>query len=276
MLKVGKTLAAKKMDLNLKGKIAFISGSTSGIGFTTARILLEEGMKVYINGRKEETVNTAVTELKNTTESNEVYGIVADFRNPEEVMRLLQELPEIDVLVNNVGIYNSQTFFETTSKQWEEQFQVNLMSGVSLSNHCLQKMLCKKWGRIIFISSECAYLVPNDMISYSATKAAIHALSRGLSQLTRGTGVTVNTVVPGSTLSEGAKHFIADKAVKEGSNPKTVERDFFRKERTQSLLERFASTDEVATTIAYLCSPLSSATNGTVIKVDGGSTGSVF
>ena len=133
------------MDLNLKGKIAFISGSTSGIGFTTARILLEEGMKVYINGRKEETVNTAVTELKNTTESNEVYGIVADFRNPEEVMRLLQELPEIDVLVNNVGIYNSQTFFETTSKQWEEQFQVNLMSGVSLSNHCLQKMLCKKW-----------------------------------------------------------------------------------------------------------------------------------
>ena len=264
------------MDLNLKGKIAFISGSTSGIGFTTARILLEEGMKVYINGRKEETVNTAVTELKNTTESNEVYGIVADFRNPEEVMRLLQELPEIDVLVNNVGIYNSQTFFETTSKQWEEQFQVNLMSGVSLSNQCLKKMLCKKWGRIIFISSECAYLVPNDMISYSATKAAIHALSRGLSQLTRGTGVTVNTVVPGSTLSEGAKHFIADKAVKEGSNPKTVERDFFRKERTQSLLERFASTDEVATTIAYLCSPLSSATNGTVIKVDGGSTGSVF
>ena len=264
------------MDLNLKGKIAFISGSTSGIGFTTARILLEEGMKVYINGRKEETVNTAVTDLKKITESSEVFGIVADFRNPEEVIRLLQELPEIDVLVNNVGIYNSQSFFETTSKQWEEQFQVNLMSGVSLSNHCLRKMLYKKWGRIIFISSECAYLVPNDMISYSATKASIHALSRGLSQLTVGTGVTVNTVVPGSTLSEGAKHFIADKATKEGSNPKTVEIDFFRKERTQSLLERFASTDEVATTIAYLCSPLSSATNGTVIKVDGGSTGGVF
>ncbi|MFQ3340617.1 MAG: NAD(P)-dependent dehydrogenase (short-subunit alcohol dehydrogenase family) [Flavobacteriaceae bacterium] len=264
------------MDLNLKGKIAFISGSTSGIGFTTARILLAEGMKVYINGRKKETVNNAVTNLQTITESTEVFGIVADFRNPKEVMRLLQELSEIDVLVNNVGIYNSQSFFETTSKQWEEQFQVNFMSGVRLSNHYLQKMLHKKWGRIIFISSECAYLVPNDMISYSTTKAAMHALSRGLSQLTGGTGVTVNTVVPGSTLSEGAKHFIADKAAKEGRDANAIESTFFKTERTQSLLERFASTDEVATMIAYLCSPLSSATNGAVIKVDGGSTGGVF
>ena len=150
------------------------------------------------------------------------------------------------------------------------------MSSISLSKHYLKGMLDRNWGRILFISSECAYLVPPDMISYSATKASMHAVSRGLAHITRGTQVTSNVVVPGSTLTKGAKTFLADKAKEYNTSPEAVEKDFFNNDRTSSLLKRFASTDEVATTIAYLCSPLSSATNGSVIKVDGGSSGGIL
>jgi NAD(P)-dependent dehydrogenase (short-subunit alcohol dehydrogenase family) len=264
------------MDLKLKGKIAFISGSTSGIGFATAKNLLVEGMEVYINGRTSKSVSSAVKKLKNQVNGAKVFGLVADFNNPEEVRDLLNKLPEVDVLINNVGIYDSQSFFETSTEQWNDQFQVNFMSGVKLSQHYLLKMLNKNWGRIIFISSECAYLVPIDMISYSTTKAAMHALSRGLAQLTKGTEVTVNVIVPGSTLSEGAKDFLANKAKLEGVSQKEVEQTFFSDERTQSLLERFASVDEVSNPIIYLCSPLSIATNGSVLKVDGGSSGGIL
>jgi NAD(P)-dependent dehydrogenase (short-subunit alcohol dehydrogenase family) len=264
------------MELKLKDKIAFISGSTSGIGFATAKMLLAEGMQVYINGRSSTGVTKAVDELKAQVKGAKVFGIVADFKKPQEVQELTNQIPEVDVLINNVGIYNSQSFFDTSDEQWNDQFQVNFMSGVHLSQHYLQKMLNKNWGRIIFISSECAYLVPTDMISYSATKAAIHALSRGLAQIAKGTAVTVNVIVPGSTMSEGAKDFLANKAKLDGVSQKEVETSFFSSERTQSLLERFASVEEVSNAIIYLCSPLSSATNGSVLKVDGGSSGGIL
>ena len=264
------------MDLNLRGKRAFISGSTSGIGFATAKMLLTEGVEVYVNGRSSENVIKAVNDLQTQVDGAKVFGLVADFNNPQEVEALFTQLSEVDILINNVGIYNSQSFFETPVQDWKDQFQVNFMSGVHLSQYYLPKMLQKNWGRIIFISSECAYLVPTDMISYSTTKAAMHALSRGLAQLTKGSDVTVNTIVPGSTLSEGAKDFLSNKAKLDGTTPMAVEASFFKEERTQSLLERFAKVDEVSSAIIYLCSSLSSATNGSVFKVDGGSSGGVL
>ena len=264
------------MDLNLKGKTALITGSTSGIGFTTAKTLLEEGVTVYINGRDQLSIEKAVIQLKDEVVGAKVFGLIADFSKFEQVENLIKRLSEIDILINNVGIYSSKSFFETSIETWQEQFQVNLMSGVALSKHYLKGMLRRNWGRILFISSECAYLVPPDMISYSTTKASMHAVSRGLALLTKGTGVTSNVVVPGSTLTKGAKTFLADKAKEYDTSQEAVEKDFFNNDRTSSLLKRFASTDEVATTIAYLCSPLSSATNGSVIKVDGGSSGGIL
>ena len=263
------------MDLKLKGKSVLITGSTSGIGYAIAKALLKEGSVVYINGRSEDKVAKAVARLEEEVPNAEVKTFVFDFLKTKEIQIQLKQLPEIDILINNVGVYTSKSFFETSALDWQTQFQVNVMSGVSLSKYYMKKMLHQNWGRILFISSECAYLVPTDMISYSATKAALHATSRGLAQLAKGTGVTSNVVVPGSTLSAGAKFFLQEKTAAEKKSVQTVEENFFRNERSNSLLQRFATTDEVATTIAYLCSPLSSATNGTIVKVDGGSSGGI-
>ena len=264
------------MDLQLQGKTAFITGSTAGIGFATARILTKEGALVILNGRTSESITEAVQKLQQEFPNAVVSGFAADFSKLNEVEELLNKLPEIDILINNVGIYSSGSFFETVDEDWYRQFEVNVMSGVRLSKNILPKMLNKNWGRILFVSSECATLVPVDMISYSMTKAALHAVSRGLAQLAKGTGVTVNTVVPGSTLSEGAEQFLENAAEKEGKTKAEVEEAFFSEVRTSSLLQRFAKVEEVANTITYLCSPLSSATNGAAIKVDGGSTGGIL
>lgn len=263
------------MDLKLKGKIAFITGSTAGIGFAVAKTLIQEGASVILNGRTEESIKKATEKLKQEFLNSRVSGFAADFNKINEVEKLLKQLPEIDILINNVGIYSSESFFETSDKNWYRQFEVNVMSGVRLSKKILPKMLSKNWGRILFISSECANLVPVDMISYSTTKAALHAISRGLAQMAKGSGVTINTVVPGSTLSRGAEEFLENAAKKEGKTKTEVEKDFFTDVRSSSLLQRFAKVEEVAQTITYLCSPLSSATNGTVIKVDGGSSGGI-
>ncbi len=264
------------MDLKLSGKNILITGSTRGIGYATSKLLLKEGAHVYINGRKKETVLEAVENLKLAIPGAQVSPFVVDFNELSEIENKLQEIPSIDILINNVGIYTSKSFYATTLADWNSQLQVNVIGSVELAKRFLPSMLKKNWGRILFISSECAYIVPTDMISYSATKAALHAISKGLSHLTRGTGVTVNTIVPGSTYTEGAKKFIEEKAVLEGKSPKETERLFFLNERPNSLLERFASVDEVASTITYFCSPLSGATNGSVIKVDGGSSGGIL
>lgn len=263
------------MDLQLSGKTAFITGSTSGIGFATAKLLLQEDVRVIINGRKKSSIVDAIERLKKLVPNGEVEGIATDFSNVEEVAALVDQLPHLDILINNLGIYTSQTFFETTDENWQRQMEVNLMSGVRLSKYFLPKMLRENWGRIIFISSECASLVPEDLIAYSTTKAAILALSRGLSQLTSGTEVTVNTLIPGSTLTEGAEQFLTNVAQKENKTKEEVEGDFFKKVRTSSLLQRFASVEEVANTITYYASPLSAATNGAAIKIEGGSMGGI-
>ncbi len=264
------------MDLQLKNKTAFISGSTSGIGFATAKMLLQEGVNVIINGRSNGSITKAVTELEESVPGAAVSGIAADFSDRQQVEKLLLQLPHIDILINNVGIYKAQTFFDTPDEDWYRQFEVNVMSGVRLSRHCLPRMLDQNWGRILFISSECATLIPEDLFAYSTTKTTLLSLSRGLAQLAKGTNVTVNAVLPGSTLSDGAEQFVADLAAKEGKTKAEIEADFFSNGRPFSLLQRFAKVEEIASTITYLVSPLSIATNGTSIKLDGGSMGGIL
>ena len=260
------------MDLKLKNKTVFISGSSKGIGFETAKLFLEEGARVIINGRTEDSVKNALKKLN----SPKVSGIPADFINNKEVDELISKLPDIDILVNNVGIFRGKSFYDETDRDWEDHIQVNLLGGVKLSRHFLPKMIKKNWGRVIFISSECATLVPGDLLSYSVSKASVNVFSSGLAKLTKGTNVTVNTVVPGSTLSEGSQIFLKETAKRENKTTEEVESNFFKDVRPSSLLGRFAKVEEVASTIVYMSSPLASATNGASIRVDGGSMGSVF
>ena len=261
------------MNLHLKGKKVFISGSTKGIGFETAKLFLKEGAKVIINGRTKKSVESALSSLDNDNAS----GLVADFIKDSQVKTLIKHIPnDIDILVNNVGIFKGKDFKDETVEDWNDHFKVNLMSGVQLSKHFLPKMMKRNWGRIIFISSECATLVPSDLLSYSVSKASINVFSSGLAKLTKGTNVTVNTIVPGSTLSEGSKKFLKERAIRENKTKDQVEKNFFNDVRDSSLLSRFLSVTEVANTILYFSSPLSSGTNGTSVRVDGGSMGSII
>jgi len=261
------------MDLHLKGKKVFISGSTKGIGFETARLFLEEGATVIINGRTKKSVEAALSSLN----SDNVSGLVADFLEDSQVETLIDQIPnDIDILVNNVGIFRGKEFKDETVDDWNDHFKVNLMSGVQLSKHFLPEMIKRNWGRIIFISSECATLVPSDLLSYSVSKASINVFSSGLAKLTKGTNVTINTVIPGSTLSEGSVKFLEETAKRENKTVEEVEKNFFKDVRSSSLLGRFARVEEVASTIVYLCSTVASATNGASVRVDGGSMGSII
>ena len=264
------------MDLKLKNKTALITGSTAGIGLESARQLALEGASIIVQGRSTNSVDSAIRAIQSSTPEVDIDGMVLDFSTPINDLGKQLERLKIDILVNNVGIYESKDFFETTDQSWYTQFEVNVMSGVRLSRLLLPQMLKRNWGRIIFVSSECAQLVPSDLIAYSTTKAAILALSRGLAQLTTGTQVTVNTVIPGSTKTEGAQKFLSEVAKERKMTIQEVEQDFFSTSRTTSLLQRFASVEEVANLITYLVSPISSATNGAAIKVDGGSVGGIL
>jgi NAD(P)-dependent dehydrogenase (short-subunit alcohol dehydrogenase family) len=250
-----------------------ITGSTAGIGFETARVLANQGHKIFLNGRTEEGTSAAVERLRYSCKEADIDGVVCDFSSPIDLSIFP---PNIDVLINNVGIYTSKDFSVTSDEDWYAQFEVNCMSGVRLSRHYLPQMLASNYGRILFISSECAYLAPEDMVSYSSTKAALHALSRGLANTTRNSGVTVNTIVPGSTYTEGAERFIEEKAAQQNQNPNQVAQAFIKSERPQSLIERFARTEEVAALIAFYASAQSSAVNGSVIFCEGGSTSATF
>jgi len=260
------------MDLKLNNKTVFISGSSKGIGFETAKLFLDEGATVIINGRTEGSVQEALKKLNSPKAS----GIAADFIENQHIDELIKKLPDIDVLVNNVGIFRGKNFYDETDKDWSDHLQVNLLGGVKISKHFLPKMIKKNWGRIIFVSSECATLVPGDLLSYSVSKASVNVFSSGLAKLTKGTNVTVNTIIPGSTLSEGSKIFLEETAKRESKTIEEVESNFFKDVRPSSLLGRFAKVEEVASTIVYISSPLASATNGASIRVDGGSMGSVF
>ncbi|GAB3990576.1 SDR family oxidoreductase [Spirosoma daeguense] len=258
------------MDLKIKDKIAFISGSTAGIGYAIAKRLLEEGAQVIINGRTEQSVNQAVADLAALNSEYKVSGIPADFSKSAEVDNLLAQLPDIDILINNAGIFEPKPFVEIPDNDWFRLFEVNVMSGIRLSRHVFPKMLAKNWGRIIFISSESAVFIPEEMIHYGMTKTAQLAVSRGLAQLTKGTDVTVNSILPGPTKSKGVGTFLEDLSKAGNTSVNEVEKDFFTNMRPTSLLQRFASVEEVADTVAYYVSSLASATNGASIRVEGG------
>ena len=258
------------MDLRIANKIAFVSGSTAGIGFAIAERLLKEGAHVIINGRTEESVQQAVLKLKSSGINHQVSGIAADFSRKADVDKLIAQLPDIDILVNNAGIFEPKQFTDIPDEDWFRFFEVNVMSGVRLSRHCFPGMMKRNWGRIIFISSESAVFVPSEMIHYGMTKTAQLAVSRGLAELTKGTNVTVNSILPGPTKSKGVGTFIEDLSKAGSITTEEVEKDFFKTMRSTSLLQRFATVEEVADTVAYYVSELSSATNGASVRVEGG------
>ncbi|WAC10567.1 SDR family NAD(P)-dependent oxidoreductase [Dyadobacter pollutisoli] len=258
------------MDLQLKGKSAFISGSTQGIGFAIAESLLKEGAKVVVNGRSDDRVAEAVAKLSESFPDGDISGVAADFSKADEVNALLKKLPQVDILVNNAGIFEPKPFTEITDEDWFRFFEVNVMSGVRLSRHYFPGMIERNWGRIIFISSESAVNIPEEMIHYGTTKTAQLAVSRGLSELTKGTHVTVNSVLPGPTKSEGVQEFVRQLGEATQVSAEEAEKDFFKTARPTSLLQRFASVEEIANLVTYVASPLSSGTNGSALKVDGG------
>lgn len=264
------------MNLELNNKRAFISGSTSGIGFATAENLLKEGAEVIINGRSQKSIDEALTRLRKVVPNGKVTGLAADFSDVNSVNQLIEQLGTIDILINNVGIYEPRDFVEIPDEEWYRFFDVNVMSGIRLSRAIFPKMLERNWGRIIFITSESASNIPDEMIHYGTTKAAIHAVSRGLAELTKNTNVTVNTIMPGPTSSEGVEAFFNKLATEQNTDYVSVEKDFFKNMRPSSLLQRFAKPEEVANLITYVSSPLSSATNGAALRVDGGVVKTIF
>ncbi|MDV6234726.1 SDR family NAD(P)-dependent oxidoreductase [Leptospira ellisii] len=264
------------MDIQLKGKNALVTGSTAGIGFAIAKQLLAEGANVYVNGRTKERVDEALGKLREIVPGSSPQGIVADFANAEDVSSVPKTLPETDILINNVGIFEPKPFETIPDEDWFRFFEINLMSGVRLSRSYLPKMLKKGWGRILFISSESGIQIPEEMIHYGVTKSAQISLARGLAELTKGTNVTVNSVLPGPTRSEGVDGFLDDLAKQRKVSVSTVEKEFFQNARPTSLLQRFAEVDEVANFVTYLSSPLASATNGAALRVDGGVVKSAF
>ncbi len=258
------------MDLKLKGKSALISGSTAGIGLAIAKKLAEEGATVYINGRTKQRVDEAIQQIKDEVDGADVQGIPADFSDVADINNLIKELPAVDILINNVGIFEPKEFVDIPDEDWFKFYEVNVMSGIRLSRHYFPQMLKKDWGRIIFISSESAINIPEEMIHYGMTKTAQLAVSRGLAELTKGTNVTVNAVLPGPTKSEGVKEFVESMGKNKNASAEDVEKDFFKNARPNSLLQRFASPEEIANLVVYVASPLSSATNGSALRVDGG------
>jgi len=258
------------MDLQLKNKIALVTASTAGIGFATASLLAREGAYVVINGRSQHRVDDAVGRIRQDQEGARIKGVAADLGVKKGFELLSGAVPAVDILVNNLGIYEPKPFTEITDEDWLRVFEVNVLSGARLSRYYLPKMLDKGWGRIVFISSESGLQIPVEMIHYGVTKTAQIALARGLAETTAGTSVTVNSVLPGPTRSEGVERFIQDLAESRATDAAAVEEEFFRTVRPTSLLKRFSTPQEVAAMVVYLCSPLASATNGAALRVDGG------
>jgi len=263
------------MDLQLSKKIALVTGSTAGIGNAIATALAAEGATVIVTGRSETAVEAAVAKMKTETKG-EVLGFAGDLSVASVAEALVRKHPIVDVLVNNLGIFEVRAFADITDADWQRFFDVNVLSGARLARSYLPGMLKRNWGRIIFISSESGLQIPAEMIHYGMTKAAQIAVARGLAELTAGTGVTVNSVLPGPTRSRGVGDFVVEMAVAAGTTPAEVEKEFFKTARPTSLLKRFATPEEVASMVAYVASPLSSATNGAALRVDGGVVKTAF
>lgn len=263
------------MDMKLKNKLALISGSTAGIGFAIASALAAEGARVIVNGRSQASVDAAVSKMKSATGS-QVEGFAGDLSSATAAEELVQQHPNIDILINNLGIFEPKAFEDIPDEDWIRFFDVNVLSGVRLARLCLPAMRHANWGRIIFISSESAIQIPSEMIHYGMTKTAQLAVSRGLAESVAGTGITVNSILPGPTNSRGVGDFINTLAKADGKSFSEFEKEFFDKVRPTSLIKRFASPDEVASLVTYIASPLASATTGAALRVDGGVVKSAF
>ncbi|MDN3596859.1 SDR family NAD(P)-dependent oxidoreductase [Zunongwangia endophytica] len=258
------------MDLQLKGKKAFISGSTQGIGFAIAQQLLREGASVIINGRNKEKTEKAKKQLEKQFSEAEISDIATDFQNKDEVSRLLEKLPEIDILVNNLGIFDIAEFEKIPDAEWYRYFEINVMSAVRLSRKLLPQMQQKNWGRIIFISSESGVNVPENMIHYGMTKAALSAVANGLSKLTQGTEITVNTILGGPTYSDGVSKAVEQIASNQNIEVEEMKKAIIQQSNPHILLQRFIQPEEIANLVTYLASPLSIATNGASVRADSG------
>ncbi len=264
------------MDFGLKGKTAVVSGSTAGIGFAIAAALAAEGARVIVNGRTEARVATALQNLRQLVKDADVRGVSADLGTAQGVAAFLQQIPEADILVNNLGIFEIKPFLEIPDSDWLRFFEVNVLSGVRLSRHYLPGMLKKNWGRVIFISSESAQQIPTEMIHYGMTKTAQVAVARGLAQSVAGTGVTVNSILAGPTASEGAGVFVESMAKQQGVTKAEIEKQFFSTARPSSLLKRFETTEEVAAVAAFIASTQATAINGSAVRAEGGVVQSIF
>ena len=258
------------MDLKLADKVALVTGSTAGIGFAIARQLASEGVHVYVNGRTRERVDAALAAIRSHHAAARVDGIVADFSGAAGAATVIAKLPAVDVLVNNVGIFEVKTFAEIPDADWYRFFEVNVMSGVRLARHYLAGMVKKNWGRIVFISSESAVQIPVEMVHYGMTKTAQVTIARGIAESVAGTGVTVNSILAGPTASEGVDGFVEAMAKQQNKSKEEIEKSFFEQARPSSLLKRFATVDEVAALVTYVAGEPSSATNGAALRVDGG------
>ena len=258
------------MDLKIARKSALVTGSTAGIGYAIARSLAREGAQVVVNGRTQQRVDAAVAESRAQVAGAKVDGIAADFSSVAGAQTVIAQLPAVDILVNNVGIFDPKPFAEIPDSEWFRFFEVNVMSGVRLSRHYLAGMREKNWGRIIFISSESAVQIPQEMVHYGMTKTAQVAVARGIAETVAGTGITVNSILAGPTESEGVGTFVESMARQQNKTKEQMEEEFFQHARPSSLLRRFATVDEVAAMVTYVAGEPSSATNGAALRVDGG------
>ncbi len=256
------------MDLQLRGKRALVTGSTAGIGFAIAELLAVEGTAVVVNGRTQARVDEAVRRIAGP--SRTVRGVAADLGTSAGAKTAVEQAGDIDILVNNLSIFEPKPFEQISDADWQRFFDVNVMSAIRLSRHWLPRMKAAGWGRIVFISSESAVQIPAEMIHYGMTKTAQLAIARGLAETTTGTDVTVNSVLPGPTASEGVTAFVDQLAQRAGLDRASVEQEFFKTARPSSLLQRFERPEEIAAVVAFVCSPLASAINGAAVRADGG------
>jgi NAD(P)-dependent dehydrogenase (short-subunit alcohol dehydrogenase family) len=259
------------MDLQLKGKKAIVTGGSAGIGLAVARMFAEEGVEVTIPGRNGKKLNEAIGSLPGI-----VHGVEADLGAAEGARKLIEQVPETDILVNNLGIYESKNFADISDEEWLRYFEVNLLGGIRLARHYLPGMLKRNWGRVIFVSSEAAAETHPDMIHYGVTKTGQLVVSRGLAEMTKGTSVTVNSVLPGPTRSEAIVGYLQGLASTPNATPEQAEKEFFEKYRPTSLLQRMAEDSEVASLVTYLASPLAAATNGSAVRCEGGILRNIF
>src|SRR5580704_15835939 len=258
------------MDLGLNGKTAVVSGSTAGIGFAIAATLAAEGAKVVVNGRTEARVTSALEKIRKHVKNADVRGVAADLGSAQDVAAFLKQVPETDVLVNNLGIFEVKPFHEIPDSDWLRFFEVNVLSGVRLARHYLPGMLKKKWGRIIFISSESGAQTPPEMVHYGMTKTAQIAVARGIAESFPASGVTVNSILVGPTASEGVDAFVDTIAKQKGITAGDVEKDFFQSVRPSSLIKRFETPEEIAAIVAFVASDQAAAITGAAVPADGG------